>query len=887
MPLAVGTKLGPFEILQPVGAGGMGEVYRARDTRLGRDVAVKILPERFSQNPELKQRFEREARNISSLSHPHICALYDIGHQDGIDFLVMEFLEGETLEHILMKGPLPTEQVLRHGMEIADALEKAHRHGIVHRDLKPGNIMLTKSGAKLLDFGLAKLHVPEQVPVAAALAELATEDRTITAKGMILGTIQYMAPEQLEGKEADARTDIFALGDVLYEMATGKPPFTGTSKASLIAAIISSDPPAISGLQPMTPPALDRVVKICLAKDPDERWQTAHDLKLELKGIAEAGSQAGVPAPVVARRKLRERVAWTVAVASILGMAIFVVGYLRRAPVAPAVARFSIPAPAKALFEYPVRMAVSPDGTQFAFVAVGENREQLIFLRSLDSLTAEPLPGTQGVDSSLFWSPDSRYIGYYADGKLKKFDVAGGVPEVICETQYVGRATWNRDGVILFNSGLSGPIYRISFENCAAKPVTKLDDQRHEVMHVEPKFLPDGRRFLYVALDQGKNPTIMLASLDSSESRILVKDGFSPSYVSPGYLVFAHFGALMAQPFDGRHLRTTGAASPLLHETIEFSAAAGLASYSVSENGILTYRRQGDSRSQLQWWDRKGKPIAAVTELGTYGFPRLSPDGQKIAAGIMDPRTHLGDLWLFNIARKTWTRFTFQPCPGAGIPVWSPDSRRIVFGANRNGLSDIYLKNSDGSGTEEVLVPAAGADKTPWDWSSDGRFILFQSDEKNVAKLFVLSVEGRGRPTPLSQTQFNEWSARFSPDGRWIAYVSDESGRPEVYIRTFSAGSGKWQVSTAGGRDPQWRRDGRELFYLAAENKLMSVEINSGDRFQAGLPQVLFLMPEGSVEGLYQVSADGKRFLIDPLAGMNETVKPIDVVLNWTAALKR
>jgi hypothetical protein len=410
----------------------MGEVYRARDTRLGRDVAIKILPERFSQNPELKQRFEREARNISSLSHPHICALYDIGHQDGIDFLVMEFLEGGTLEHILMKGPLPTEQVLRHGMEIADALEKAHRHGVVHRDLKPGNIMLTKSGAKLLDFGLAKLRAPQQQATsAAAMGELATEDRNITEKGVILGTFQYMAPEQLEGKEADARTDIFALGDVLYEMATGKPPFTGKSKASLIAAIISSDPPAIPGLQPMTPPALDRVVKICLAKDPDERWQTAHDLRLELKGIAEAGSQAGVPAPVVARRKLRERVAWTVAVASILGMAIFVAGYLRRAPVAPAVVRFSIPAPAKASFEYPVVMAVSPDGTQFAFVAVGENREPLIFLRSLDSLTAQPLPGTEGVRSSLFWSPDSRYIGFYADGKLKKINVAGGTPEVL------------------------------------------------------------------------------------------------------------------------------------------------------------------------------------------------------------------------------------------------------------------------------------------------------------------------------------------------------------------------------------------------------------------------------------------------------------------------
>ncbi|HEY3124597.1 MAG TPA: protein kinase, partial [Thermoanaerobaculia bacterium] len=554
MTLASGSRLGPYELVSAVGAGGMGEVYKARDTRLERTVAVKVLPPHLSASPEARQRFEREAKTISQLSHPHICALYDVGNQDGVEYLVMEYLEGETLAERLVKGPLPSDQTLRHGIEIADALDKAHRQGIVHRDLKPGNVMLTKSGVKLLDFGLAKAVQP--VSSASALTSLPTEGPALTAEGTILGTFQYMAPEQLEGREADARTDIFAFGAVLYEMATGQKAFSGRSRASLIGAILKDEPPPISTIQAMAPPTLDRVVRTCLAKDPEDRWQTARDVVLELRWIAE-GSQTGIALPAIAARRSRERVAWILAALFGIGLALTLPLSLLRRPRGSGEGRalkLSVLPPEKAAF-VPGMIALSPDGSRLAFVAGGAEGKNLLWVRPLDSLEARPLPATEGAYAP-FWSPDSRFLAFFAEGKLKKIEASGGPPQLLYTLMSpVGRGgTWNREGVILFAPSPGGPLFRIPDAGGAASPVTKFDDTRQENSHRWPVFLPDGRHFLYFARSRQKeNRAIFVGSLDSKETRFLMNGTsnvlFAPgsSGGSEGHLLFERDGLLVAR----------------------------------------------------------------------------------------------------------------------------------------------------------------------------------------------------------------------------------------------------------------------------------------------------------------------------------------------------
>ena len=633
MNITSGTKLGPYEILSPLGAGGMGEVYKARDTRLDRTVAIKVLPAHLSDTAELRERFEREARTISSLSHPNICTLHDIGQQDGIDFLVMEYLEGETLAQRLAKGPLTLDQALKCAIEIAGALDKAHRQGVTHRDLKPGNIMLTKAGAKLLDFGLAKWKQTAGPMQPLSVLSTAAASADLTAQGTIIGTLQYMSPEQLEGQEADARSDIFAFGAVLYEMLTGRKAFFGRSQSSLIAAIMHIDPPGIATLEPTTPPALDRVVKICLAKDPDERWQTAHDLALHLQWTNEGGSLTGVPAPVAARRRSRERLAWALLAASAvltLAMAVPAGRYILR-PKETGQVRFEIQTPP---LRNPFQITVSPDGKKVAYVAPAASGKNMLFIRPVDSFAAQPLPGTEDAFQP-FWSPDSRYIGFAGAGdKLKKVGVSGGPPQNLCDVPNIanafGSGTWNSDGVIIFATSSQNRLYRVSAAGGVPAPLSTLDKARQETTHLWPYFLPDGRHFLYLAWSaQTENRAIVVGSLDSDVTTRLMPAESMPAY-APGFLLFHRDGTLFAQPFDDNRLILSG--EPVrIAEDIPFNPTNGRAAFAVSTTGMLIYRTGGGgSERRLTWVDRDGKSLGTAGGPAVdYQNPELSPNGES------------------------------------------------------------------------------------------------------------------------------------------------------------------------------------------------------------------------------------------------------------------
>jgi hypothetical protein len=895
MPLAVGTRLGPHEILAPLGAGGMGEVYRARDTRLDRMVALKVLPGHLSGNEELRQRFDREAKAISALSHPHICALYDVGHQDGVDYLVMEFLEGDTLTDRLAKSPLPPDQVLRYGIQIADALDKAHRQGIVHRDLKPGNIMITKSGVKLLDFGLARFRGATPGSVFSGLSVLATQaDASLTAQGTILGTFQYMAPEQLEGREADARSDIFSFGAVLYEMATAKKPFVGKSQASLIAAILDATPPPISTVAPMTPPALDRVVKTCLEKDPDDRFQTAHDVRLQLEWIAEGGSQAGLPTPVVARRKSRERAAWIVAGVLALATASLAVAYLRRGPAAsPRAVQSTILPPESSTFHFvgdgagPVE--ISPDGLQLAFVATDPSGKNILWVRPLDSLVARPLPGTDGARYP-FWSPDSRFLGFFADSKLKKIEVAGGPPLSICDAPDPRGGTWSRDGVILFEPQFREPIFHVSAIGGKPSSVTKFDASRRETTHRWPHFLPDGKHFLYFSGShstgtESELDAIFVGSLDAKERPKLLVNVRSKGIYASGHLLFVRQKTLLAQPFDAGKLRLTGEASPVA-ENVQDDLGFFNAVFSAAENGTLVYQQSGGAAglTELVWLDREGKKLEALGDPADYWDPRISPNGRRVAVGIGDP----GDIWIHDLARGVRTRITFEAADDYS-PVWSPDGERVTFSSQRSGAGDLYAKVTSGTGKDELLT-GSKLFKVPTGWSPDGGHLLYQVSAGSNARwdLWMLSFADL-KTTPILQTEFEEGDAMFSPDGRWIAYVSNESGRYEVYVAPFPGPGGKWQVSTAGGSHPLWSRDGKELFYQALDGKLMAVPVKIGGSFESGVPKPLFAIRTKSSPGRnFDVSGDGRRFLVNAPVGQEKMSSPPIVLLqNWTSAMKR
>jgi len=895
--LTSGTMLGPYEILGPLGAGGMGEVYRARDTRLDRSVAVKVIPQHLSASPEMRQRFEREARAISALNHPHICTLHDVGHQDGTDYLVMELIDGETLATRLEKGPLPTELLLRTAIEIASALDRAHRSGIVHRDLKPGNVMLTRSGAKLLDFGLAQGNPTaggsgrSSGAIPGSLTQTPTMAQPLTAEGTIIGTYQYMAPEQLEGKEADARTDLFAFGAVLYEMATGRKAFEGKSQASLISAIMSSEPTPLSTVAPLAPPTLERIVRACLAKEADERIQTAHDVKLQLEWIRDAGSQAGVPAPVAARRKSRERLAWSLGmlVVVLAAAAVVAMPWLRPRASTEGVSRFSIAAPENVTFSSDAAFsAISPDGRTLAFVATDSSGTSQIWVRPLESLAPRPLAGTENATLP-FWSPDGSQLGFFADGKLKKVPIAGGSPEAICDAGDGRGASWSRDGVIVFAPQASGPLFRVSVGGGEVTQATSLDSSRHEIGHRWPRFLPDAKHFLFVGMParQG-NFDIFVGVLGSKDGKRLLSASSEPTYAAPGYLIFVRNTSLFAQRFDPQRLVLKG--EPIsLGEAPPPSSYTGAGTVTASVNGIMAHMGVGLPNTELRWVDRAGNPSGTIpVPAGRYEGVVLSPDGKRLCV-VRRSGASSEDLWLLDLDRPVPTRFTFGPSQNY-TPAWSPDGGRIAFAADRSGPDDIYLKPTSGGGAEAPLLVGGALFKEPDSWSPDGRYIVFeQPDEQTGWDLWLLPVDGDHTPVAYLRTPFNERYAVVSPDGRWIAYNSDESGKSEVYVQSFPSPGSKYQVSTngssGGSTSIEWTRGGDELVFIGGDGlTLMAADVTSSPGFRVGAPRKLFKARQDLVA--WNVTPDGQRFLIVAPAGLASSSK-ITLEMNWTAALKR
>jgi Tol biopolymer transport system component len=866
----------------------MGQVFKARDTRLNRIVAVKILSERFAEDPERKQRFEREAQAIASLNHPNICVVHDVGEEAGTSYLVMEYLEAGSLAQRLEKGPLPLAQALKCAIEIADALDKAHRHGIIHRDLKPANIMLTKSGAKLLDFGLAKLRTS----AVQSASSLPTEGGTnLTEQGSILGTLQYMAPEQIEGEEADARSDIFAFGAVLYEMVTGKKAFKGKSQASLIASILDHDPVPMLALQPMAPATLDHVVQLCLAKEPENRWQTAHDIELQLKWIAEGGAQVGVAETVVSKRKIRKRAAWAICGVLAIGLIAVLITYFKRVPPETKAIEFSISPPNGAAFSsapgfasiapFPV---ISPDGQHVAFVAGAAIQQRRIWVRSMDSSEARVLAGTDGADLP-FWSPDSQKIGFFAGGKVNTIDYSGGPVQVLSDAPSPLGGTWNTDGVILFapNSGRDG-LHRVSSAGGQSTVITTPGPESGVGAHSWPYFLPDGKHFLYLAQDY----TSYAGSLLSKETKRLLSAESRAVYASPGFLLFIRQGTLMGQPFNAGALQVNGEPFRIAENVRSNSSAFGGAAFSVSDSGALTYRSGSNAGPRVVWFDRSGKQLEPINQSGDSAAPRLSPDETRIAVERRDGGQ--SDIWIIDLARGTNSRMTFSPKNETEV-IWSPDGSHVIYAVESAGKKSIYQRLATGSGNEELLFKS-DLDSAPTDWSQDGRFVLFYSrrNPKTGNDLFVLPMVGERKPQPLIQTPFTDAAAQFSPDGKWVAYWSDESGTNQTYVQPFPQTGEKIQISVDGGSQPRWRSDGKELFFISLDARMLAVDVESASKFHAGLPKALFQIPgysgaQAGGVGRYSVTRDGKRFLLPINADLEKS--PITVVLNWTAKLKK
>jgi Tol biopolymer transport system component len=899
MPLAPGSRLGPYEILAPIGAGGMGEVYRARDTRLERMVAVKVLPEHLSKSPEVRQRFEREAKTISQLSHPHICALYDVGHDGETEYLVMELLEGETLAERLARSGLPLDQTLRFCVEIADALDKAHRQGIVHRDLKPGNIMLTRSGVKLLDFGLAKaLPSPGARGAGGEGITALPTQANLTQEGTILGTFQYMAPEQLEGREADGRTDIFAFGAVLYEMTTGRKAFSGQSQASLISSILRDDPQPISQLLPMSPPALDRVVKTCLAKDPEERWQSAADLRRELRWIAE-GSQAGVPTAaslsgskgerVRADAKGSNRLAWALAALSLLGVAYLGRELARLRGVRPQPIHSYLIPPEKTAFrlrgDEGAPLAISPDGASVAFGA-----GNTLWVESLRTGESTPLASTDGAQFP-FWSPDGRSVGFFARGKLRTVEASGGPVQVIADAPTPRGGAWSRDGVIVYTPDFRGGLFRVAASGGPATPLTKVDLQRHTT-HRWPSFLPDGKHVLYLAANhvnpRSEQSGIYVASLDGGEPKRVMPSYGSAQYV-PGYLLSVRDANLMASPFDAGRLASTGE-SVRVATDVNFDYGIWRGVFTASQNGVLAYEASRESAGgQVTWIDMSGRPLAAVGDRSEAYALRLSPDNRRAALVLGDPNN---DLWIYELDRGVRTRLTTS-AQVIVSPCWSRDGSEILYvtGESFQKPEVEYVLGTipaNGAGQRKIIFKSPVRIE-PTDWSPDGRYVLIDKGTIGAADIWVLPLAAPEKSFPLVESPFLDGNGQFSPDGRWVAYMSQQSGRIEVYVTSFPSGGARWQVSANSGAQPRWSADGQTLYFVSLGGQLMAASVDGkGSQFVVKdvkplFPVNLFVGPRLSTG--YDVAADGKRFLINS-AGESEAPRVV-LVSNWEAQLKK
>jgi Tol biopolymer transport system component/tRNA A-37 threonylcarbamoyl transferase component Bud32 len=890
MAVTAGTRLGPYEIVSPLGAGGMGEVYRARDTRLDRTVAIKVLNSELVADPVLRGRFEREAKTISQLNHPNICTLHDIGSEGGTDYLVMEYLEGETLSSRLSKGQMPLEQLLRIAIEIADALEKAHRAGIVHRDLKPGNIMLTKSGAKLLDFGLAKPLSPAaaarsgsaaSASMFAAAVTMTSPASPLTSAGMIVGTMQYMSPEQVQGLEADARSDIFAFGAILYEMATGRRAFDRKTGASVIAAILDAQPQPICEFRPVTPPALDRLVQLCLAKDPDDRWQTAHDAMLELRFISEGGSAAGLPAAVVRRRAWRERAAWIIAAVTVIS-AIAVPAFRRTAPSGDLV-QFTVETPANtSLFPFDTKgLALSPDGTVLAFVAEDLQGKPSLYVRDLATMKVTPLPGTDNA-SYPFWSPDGTQLGFFANQKLYRTNAKGGSIVALCEAASGRGGTWNRDGVILFAPSLSGELYRVSAGGGTPEPVPA-PAAKEETRRRWPWFLPDGKHFLCIL-----GTKLFVGSLDGKLWKPILSDVSNAVFAPPDRLFFSRGVVLMSQRFDPDSLTLKGEVAPLPFGSVAYMSTKQLAMITVSETGRLAFVPAPDRASRLVWVDAKGHEDGEIGDAGGYEDASLSPDGKRVAVVRNSPDGE--DIWLLSTDDGRLSRFTFHP-GFYGYPVWSRDSKQLAFFVLKGAVGNIGIKSLDG--VERIPVLAASQWQIPYGFSPDGSTLLAWTQTTAAGgDLYAMSLGSKPALTPFVTTPFDESGGTFSPDGKWVAYESNASMRKEVYVRRYPVTGEQWPISNAGGEGPTWSPDGKELYYASGDT-IMRVAIGGGASLNPGKPVPLFRIPGRRAASLSTgstarsvingITPDGRRFLFR--LGTEQGMPSINVVLNWQKAL--
>ncbi len=898
--IEIGSSIGHYRIVLKIGAGGMGEVYKAHDSRLDREVAIKVLPLEMSSDEDRLRRFEQEAKATSALNHPNILTVYDIGEHDGSPFIVAELLEGGELRQRLDEGSIPLRKVTEYAQQIVSGLSAAHEKGIVHRDLKPENLFITKDDrVKILDFGLAKLR---ETSTNIHGSEDATR-RAMTDPGVVMGTVGYMSPEQVRGHAVDQRSDIFSFGVILYEMLSGSKAFHGDSVVETMNAILKEDVPEFDNENRKIPPSFEKLMRRCLEKKPEQRFYSAHDLGFALEALSAPTSSSGTRLTPTSQAIVDEpaagsawlsRIAWAAAVLFLLTTLLMSALYLRRVEPQNPTMRFSLTPPDKTSFAD--ALAISPDGQQVVFVAIGAGGVTSLWVRPLASAESRQLAGTDGAIFP-FWSPDSRSIGFFAGSKLRKIDAAGGPSQTLADASTDPRGgSWSPDGTILFSPTTLVPLMRVPASGGSVSEVTALDPQSGQTSHRWPTFLPDGKHFIYFGRgSQSERQGLYVSSLDAKESKFLIPTSVTGTYTEAGgkgYLLFIRESTLMAQPFDAGKLTLSGEALPIVQGVSSFPGEAGptaYAAFSVAA-GHLIYRTGDRQTTRLTWFDRSGKALEAVTEPGDYHEPSLSADGKKVLFGSM-VGSALTDIYLLDMSRGSTTRLTFSP-ENEGSSVFSPDDSQVVFFSTRSGIGDFYRKASSGAGNDELIMSGMNT-PYPDSWSRDGKYIVFETNggAQTKSDLWILPMTGEAKPFPYLNSAFQEAHAQFSPDGRWIAYTSEETGRPEVYVQSFPIGSGKWQISTNGGDQAQWRGDGKEIFYMTPDRTLMAVTINGGTTIDPARPEVLFQtsMPLSGIlddRNNYVPTRDGQRFMINNLADTVNS-QPLSLVLNWAADIKK